>query len=361
MHSGSKSEQVLEDLRKQIMTGGFADGRLPREVDLCQTYGVARVTLRKALAVLEGSRLIERRKRAGTFVIPQPAPGQSTIGLLMRTQGHLFSDMYGKLSERLAVNGYSALCVNMYTGNGVRRTTILRKADQLMSLQLSGFIVDGYILGELPSLACLQVRQPVLWNFYDAPTPLQTTGVWFDFEQAGYLGGKFLMERGCRRPLLLLHPLPLAVRFNPGHYHHHRERQIMLGYCRALAEYGLEGEHFVCGPHCREEKGHFELIIKMIHNRQLRPDGIFGSADSLLVRPMRTAAALKVRPGRDLHFVGIGNTPWSSQDSMCPFSSVDLQLAEAADRIVEQVQLPPEARQNLFIAPRLVCREKAGD
>lgn len=61
--------QVADDLRAQIASGKLPAGsRMPSEPDLTFKYGVARNTLRKALAALEEDKLIIRTQGRGTFV-----------------------------------------------------------------------------------------------------------------------------------------------------------------------------------------------------------------------------------------------------------------------------------------------------
>jgi len=64
-----KSHKVYFVLRGQIASGWLQAGaRLPSEPELASSYGVSRVTVRKALGNLEREGLIDRRPGAGTFV-----------------------------------------------------------------------------------------------------------------------------------------------------------------------------------------------------------------------------------------------------------------------------------------------------
>jgi GntR family transcriptional regulator len=62
---------VADELEKRITGGPLEAGRrLPGEHELAQTFGVSRVTVRAALALLERKGLVQRRPGAGTFVAP---------------------------------------------------------------------------------------------------------------------------------------------------------------------------------------------------------------------------------------------------------------------------------------------------
>lgn len=64
-----RHHDIADDLRHQITTGSIKPGeRLPSEVGLAARYKVSTVTLRRALAVLQGEGLIEKVHGKGNFV-----------------------------------------------------------------------------------------------------------------------------------------------------------------------------------------------------------------------------------------------------------------------------------------------------
>lgn len=62
-------EQIRRNLEKDIRSGTLSPGdRLPTEAEISARYGCARATVSKAMAALTADGLIERRKKAGSFV-----------------------------------------------------------------------------------------------------------------------------------------------------------------------------------------------------------------------------------------------------------------------------------------------------
>ncbi|MGV9353892.1 GntR family transcriptional regulator [Streptomyces misionensis] len=69
----ARHHEIADDLRQQITTGRIKPGeRLPSEADLAVRYKVSTVTLRNALAVLQGEGLVEKVHGKGNFVRRRP-------------------------------------------------------------------------------------------------------------------------------------------------------------------------------------------------------------------------------------------------------------------------------------------------
>ncbi|MFJ4825997.1 GntR family transcriptional regulator [Streptomyces bacillaris] len=64
-----KYQRIADELRDAIQAGQYRPGdRLPGENDLMADHGVARMTARQALGVLQSEGIVESRKGAGVFV-----------------------------------------------------------------------------------------------------------------------------------------------------------------------------------------------------------------------------------------------------------------------------------------------------
>ena len=63
------SERIRASIEARILSGEWPPGhRVPGEAELAAHYGCARMTANKALSALAHAGLVERRRRAGTFV-----------------------------------------------------------------------------------------------------------------------------------------------------------------------------------------------------------------------------------------------------------------------------------------------------
>ena len=61
--------RVAEDLRARILSGAWVPGdRIPPELELCETYHVSRITVRRGIEELVRERLVTRKRAKGTFV-----------------------------------------------------------------------------------------------------------------------------------------------------------------------------------------------------------------------------------------------------------------------------------------------------
>ena len=71
--SATLNQRIRSDLESRILSGEWAPGfRIPYEHELMEQYGCSRMTVNKVLTALAESGMIERRRRAGSFVARQP-------------------------------------------------------------------------------------------------------------------------------------------------------------------------------------------------------------------------------------------------------------------------------------------------
>src|SRR5882762_11686555 len=79
LYRGRVADQIVEDLRNQILSGELADGaRLPSERELAARYDVSAPTIREAVRVLTAMGLLSTRNGSRTTVT---ASGDTLLAL----------------------------------------------------------------------------------------------------------------------------------------------------------------------------------------------------------------------------------------------------------------------------------------
>lgn len=67
----NRYRKIADTLRRRILAGkSFPDGKMPDERRLAETFKVSRVTVRKALRILEDEMLLRRVQGSGTYINP---------------------------------------------------------------------------------------------------------------------------------------------------------------------------------------------------------------------------------------------------------------------------------------------------
>jgi len=89
-------QRIVAELEAKIVSGEWPPGsRLPTEMELCSIYGCSRMTVNKALSQLARAGLIDRRKRAGSFVL-QPRSQAAVLDIHdVRTEVEALKRPYG--------------------------------------------------------------------------------------------------------------------------------------------------------------------------------------------------------------------------------------------------------------------------
>ena len=119
MTRSSLHERIRADVERKIITGRWLAGRrIPFEHELMRQYGCARMTVSKALSALAQAGLIDRRRRAGTFVSRLPVHSAvltiPDIQSAIEQRGDTYS--YELLSRSVWRRGSTDAMVNQLAG-----------------------------------------------------------------------------------------------------------------------------------------------------------------------------------------------------------------------------------------------------
>ncbi|NSX54936.1 GntR family transcriptional regulator [Parasulfitobacter algicola] len=146
---GGKARRVYLSLRDEISNGLRTDGDLlPGEQRLAASFGVSRVTVRRALDALSSDGLIERRAGSGTLVRTKAdadAPIAMNFNTLMpqlvemgqRTTARLLSFSYGAAPEQIAD------AMRLPSGARVQIATRVRVADDRPFSHLTTYVPEA--------------------------------------------------------------------------------------------------------------------------------------------------------------------------------------------------------------------------
>src|SRR5690349_719065 len=108
-------KRIRSDIERRILTGEWPPGhRIPFEHQLMTRYGCSRMTVNKALSELAQADLIERRRRAGTFV-RRPQHLSAVLQI---------ADIRAEISALGRSYGYELIRAVRRTANGADRTRL---------------------------------------------------------------------------------------------------------------------------------------------------------------------------------------------------------------------------------------------
>ncbi len=127
----ARYEEIAADLRAQVAASKPGD-RLPSDAELCDRYGVSRMTARQAVQLVSGEGLIERKRGAGTFVRHQAVPRELGSPLSftesMRRRGMTATSRILQ-SRRIKPSGAERRALGLANGEQARVLERLRLAD----------------------------------------------------------------------------------------------------------------------------------------------------------------------------------------------------------------------------------------
>jgi DNA-binding GntR family transcriptional regulator len=119
--------QVYAALRDNLLAGVWPAGSLlPSERELCELYGVSRITARKALQQLADERLVSRRQGLGSVangspgVSTQPPPMPGTMQALLENVAAIGASTTGRLIEIGLARPSEAVRLAMAVSEGAR-------------------------------------------------------------------------------------------------------------------------------------------------------------------------------------------------------------------------------------------------
>lgn len=344
---------VYDSLLRSIRRGEYPSGsKLPTETELVEQFKVSRITVIRALRDLQALGVVRRRRGSGTYVegpkqskfaaigllFPPLEPGSifATVhqSLLREAQKREWQILFHEVSENASVQQAQADLESLWN-NDLRGLLYLPLPVRSQCAEINEFIAGQCVARKLP----LVLLDRDLHKLHDRS---RFDVVGSDNELGGFLAGRHLIQRGCRRILFLTdareHPtaearlegVGNAVRLEPS-----AQMQI-----------------------CSGDGDDREALARMLAEH--RPDAIACVNDMTAAKVMRQLLKMGVKVPEQIKLTGFDNTSTAALLAV-PLTTVrqspEAMAIQAMAVLQQRMQRPDLPAITLSIACSLVMRE----
>ena len=196
-----KAAQLVDDVKGKIDSGVLGYGlKLPSTHDFAKTYGMTYPTAHKAIRKLADLGYVYRKQGQGTYVARHVKPRTRTVGLAIRTAGHVYGDVAYEVLNSLQDSGYTSRVIPLGTnGDAGMLPAAAAAIEGLLSANPYAIIADQEAGSAYKALfeRALSSGIPVIWKFCHEPP----AGLFNDFEDGFFAlarcgGGQDRADRG---------------------------------------------------------------------------------------------------------------------------------------------------------------------
>jgi GntR family transcriptional regulator len=189
--------QIADQLRQAIQRGDLEPGgRVPSEAELIEHYGVARMTVRQAVAELKAEGLVIAEHGRGVFVRSRPTVRRLASDRFARRHREAGKAAFLAESESLGTPGVDQLEVGEITApERVAEQLKLRKQSKVVRRD------RRYLIDDIPvELATTYVPLTIARGTLITSRDTGPGGVYARIEEAGHRLASFTEEVGARMP-----------------------------------------------------------------------------------------------------------------------------------------------------------------
>jgi DNA-binding LacI/PurR family transcriptional regulator len=329
---------------------------LPSEQKLADRYGVSRITVRRAIEVLEEDGQVERQHGRGTFVRETIPKG--TLLYVGRTHDHFYRGLYAALQRQAqqrgrALGAFSPEHEEESIDGSDHLRELLEEAGAVICQEFCWPEVDAVLSADRP------VVQLTGWqgDGRSRPEGRPTYVVSTDTFAAAHLVTEHLLDLGHERIAYFGAGTPTGdtdeMLWEP-----RRNTNAHRGYELALREQDLGLPPGIGFPERHQRDWHMasEEAIRRFVEREGWPTAFVCEGDFRASPLLRMAMEMGVNVPDELSVVGMCNTPWS--EMLAPqLTSVDLreeEMAHLASVLVDEA--PPEETTVFRVEPLLIER-----
>lgn len=319
--------QVADDLRTKIKGAVFPKGRLPSERELSASYNINRITLRKALDILEKEKLICRLGTKGTFVAAalrsRKNSGQKIIAFLLVNRSNLDQFHSGTLMAlEKACRKFDSQIMFFTVENQEDVKKVLSRPTERKILD--GIIVSGLvapsIMREIQKLGTPLVLLGHL--MYADPLECKLDRLILDSLDYSYKATEYLIKKGHREIALINGPS------------YQWFLNIYQGYMKALSTYNIEyRENLVgkCGSDTPEAA--FSVMKDIFEKRKV--SAIFAATERIATGVIDAIREKKLKVPQDVDVISVGiDSGIYRRDNITMISLTADELAENALKLM---------------------------
>lgn len=354
-------KQVYEGLKEEITSGRWREGtKLPSMRRLGRQVGASHYPVQKAVDELHREGYVEKRQGSGTYVIDTSAPAtfSDSVAVCMDAHGHVWGDLLSLLTGRLQGAETSVSVVDGRHDNhegalknlarsGIHRFVCRGHRHFPFGVFSSPLFEDATILGL------------VHWFGPELPGLVR---VLTDEEAGGRMLARHVWDRGHRSIVVCAFDTrdflgSAKKRDEATKPLHGRHGRVFLKQWKAMGG-EFTAVHSVVHADSSVEVAP-GLIADSFREAETAPTAIVGLRDVDALRARQALARRLAGLTEEIEVFGYFNTPWS-RAADTPFTTVDLNLDEIADRASEMLESVMQGekveREVQLVEPKLVVR-----
>lgn len=304
----AKYREIADRIAAEVKHGAYAaDGLIPGECNLASRFGVARETVRRAIAALAKEGLLERRRGLGTFLTKRGMRKTGLIALMMPdvAGAGIFDVLANEFGRICARNGYEMVLGKPHVRTPESAAHEVRRIAREMAVRrVEGVIFRPFIDERMAPSNREVVRIfrnaeiPLVLidsDIVDAPERSECDLVAVDNVSAGRRVAEHLFERGRRRVAFMMSGLSIRANVN--------WRNRLFGVAGEMALRGAE-----CPVRILDFKPDSRKELERLFRSRSRPDAIVCGNDETAAVLVKALHRIGKRIPEDVAVVGFDDT-----------------------------------------------------
>lgn len=301
-----KYMQLVDQLIQKVTQGEIHPGEaLPSEHQLCETYQLARTTIRNAMQLLEEQGWITRIHGKGSFVSTKPPiPVSKTLDIfafvLPETRTGFYPSLQRSFEQAAALTQNQVLVCCTENKVDMQGNTIL----QLIDKHVAGVALVPATVVTTPAYQIRQLQQhgiPVVFCHREVKG-VQAPLLSIPFREVGLLAGQTLLNHGHRSVAL----------FSPHRASAAIEYEVGLREALDSQDPPCPEPYIFHGPSSQLHPIDYEqdllATLEAMFNRPDHPTAIFATFDSLAELTYLLLGKMGLRVPDDVSLIGFGGT-----------------------------------------------------